>query len=50
MNVQERIDLINKLLEELENHCMCAEFLDHNNVYVVIYPQVIPITREYNTI
>ena len=38
MNVQERIARIDKLQEELENHCMCAEFLDHNDVYVVIYP------------
>ena len=38
MNVQERIDRINKLLEELESHCMCANFLDHNGVYVVVYP------------
>ena len=38
MNVQERIARINKLREELENHCMCAEFIDRGNVYVVIYP------------
>ena len=38
MNVQERIARINKLREELEGHCMCADFMDRGNVYVVIYP------------
>lgn len=38
MNVQERIARINELREELENHCMCADFVDGGNVYVVIYP------------
>ena len=38
MNVQERIARIDKLQEELENHCMCAEFITWDNAYVVIYP------------
>ena len=38
MNVQERIARIDKLREELESHCMCADFMDRGNVYVVIYP------------
>lgn len=38
MNVQERIERINELQDELENHCMCAEFINQGNVFVVIYP------------
>lgn len=37
MNVQERIARINELREELENHCMCADFMDRGNVYVCLY-------------
>lgn len=38
MNVQERIARIDKLQDELESHCMCAEFMIKDNAYVVIYP------------
>ena len=35
MNVRERIARIDKLREELENHCMCAGFMECGNGYVV---------------
>lgn len=38
LTVKERLDLISSLKSEVNNHCLCAKFVEDDNSYTVYYP------------
>ena len=38
MNITQKVKAIGNLIEDIKNHCMCADFQDLKYHYLVIFP------------